>query len=126
MCVFVPYRLEDGWELDAEILHRSRLFPNLNDRLYATARSFKKIFQKFCFSLFLGEILTKKGSQTSNEKKIISFAIGSHFQPQKSKNKKIFAYPKIFQKFQTTISRLLFMPGTSAVTQIKGFCISFQ
>ena len=47
VCVFVPYRIEDGWELDAEILHRSRLFPNLNDRLYAAARSFKKFFPKF-------------------------------------------------------------------------------
>ena len=53
LCVYlcVPYRPENYWELEAEILHRSRLFPKLNDRLYAAARSFKKIFYKIlsCF-----------------------------------------------------------------------------
>ena len=99
MCVFVPYRLEDGWELDAEILHRSRSFPNLNDRLYAAARSFKKIFfQNFDFSPFRGEILTKKCSQPPNEignmplrfDEIVRFGIGCHFQHQKCKIMKFF------------------------------------
>ena len=57
---------------------------------------------------------------------IISFEIGCHFQPQKSKNIKNFSYPKIFEDLKTTISRLLLMPGGSATAQTKVFRISIQ
>ena len=61
VCVFVPYRLVDSCELDAEILHRSRLFSNLNDRLYAAARSFKKMFLKiFIFHRIIAIFRQKK------------------------------------------------------------------
>ena len=52
VCLCVPYRRENYWveELEAEILNRSRLFPNFNDRLYAAARSFKKIFSEILIS----------------------------------------------------------------------------
>ena len=88
----------------------------------------------FDFSPFLRDFSPKKGSQSPSEignmpfqsDKIISFRIGSHFQPQKSKNIKNFSYPKIFQNLKTTISRLLFMPGSSATAQIIGFRVSFQ
>ena len=80
------------------------------------------------------EISIKKGSQPPNEienmllgfDETVYFAIGCHFQLEKCKNMKFFSYPKIFSKFETTISRLLFMAGTSATAQIKGFPISFQ
>ena len=81
------------------------------------------------FSPFLRDFPTKKGLQLPNEikfDKIISFVmVGCHFQPQKSKNIKIFGYPKIFQTFQNTMSRLLFMRGSSATAQMEDFRISF-
>ena len=131
VCLCVPYRRENYRQLDDEILPRSRLFFNSNDRLYAAARSFKKNFQKFWFLADSWWNFDKKTLQPPSEightpfqtDKILSFGMGNHFQPQKSKNIKTFSNPKIFRKFKTTISRLLFMPGSSATAQIKGYCI---
>ena len=70
----------------------------------------------------------KKGSQPHNEignlplrfDETVCFVIRCHFQLEKCKNMKFFSYPEIFQNIQTTVPRLLLMPGFSATAQIKG------
>ena len=98
VCVFVPYRLENGWELDAEILHRSRLFPNLrglqcngtklqnctkiyNINLYMLLNP-SGFFKIYVFVLFLKNHFFAKKKKHFFQKKIF-FEFFDQFQPKK-------------------------------------------
>ena len=74
VCLSVIYRLEDGQELEAEILHRSRQFPNKKHRLHAAARSFKKFFSKILiFRRFQAKFRQKKVQNPLTRSEICHF-----------------------------------------------------
>ena len=96
-----------------------------NKRTQAICRCdiFQKSFlENFDFSTNLRDFFIKKPSQLPQIGnmplqfyKTVCFAIRSHFLLQKYNNMNFFSYPKIFQKIQTAIFRLLLMPGSSTI-----------